>query len=452
MPAPYSYTSQIALVDPTARFMEGVQAAQQQKAEAQKRQRQQEFNQALSEAYGSDDPVRTISSLMMRFPEAGENINQSLEQLSQAQRTSIKNAAIPAYNYILSGQPKKALDLLITQATAYRNSGNESIAKNFEDLAGMLVDDNEVNKISFGAAVRGALGDDFDKIFRGGQYSGLYEKETDQIAQEDRLRTELGKALQPFEEFDSQYLNLKAVFDGSKSKAYNTEAEIKKAEEGFSDIALITLFNKILDPRSVVRGEEFDNAANTAGLFSWGQTILQNLLQNKGSVLRPEQRQAIFNIANYVRSAIEQKKKQSLEDKYVIAVRQGLNPKGVFGKQFDEEIYKSAQEFFAGRQDTKRVPRALIDLGQQVSRFGSPLTESDVELAGQPTGESRRTPPATPPARSAGAPRRSLSQADEAMHRAAYNDAREMLAENPNDEMAKEILRASSRALGIGAE
>lgn len=435
MPAPYDYYSQIQLVDPTARFMAGVQAAQQEQAAQQKLQRQQAFQQDLLEAYGSSNPVMAITNLMSNYPEAIQQISASLESMGKVNKQALKAPLTSAYNFILANQPQKAFDSLKTISEAYRNSGNESMASQIDSLSSLIVDDNEVNKISFGPAVFGVLGDDFEKIFKGqGLLSGIYEDEAGQISQEDKLRGEVSRQQKPFEDFDQQFLTLEAVFKSAGSNVYNSSAQVKKAEEGFSDIALITLFNKILDPRSVVRGEEFDNAANTAGLWSWGQTILKNLTENKGSVLTQSQRQAIYNIANYVKTATDKKKKSSMEDAYVLAARQKLNPIGIFGKKYDKELWAEARAFLAGEKEMKE-PTPLADLADKTNRLGSSLLQTDISM----TGGEAAAPAASAPAPAAPAPAAPTSNKLSPSDRATLQRA---LDENPNHPDRERILRA----------
>lgn len=66
---------------------------------------------------------------------------------------------------------------------------------------------------------------------------------------------------------------------------------LKDGKGGYSDIAVLTTYMKALDPRSVVRGEEFDMAAGVGGVYNKGISLLTNFA--KGERLTDEQKKEL---------------------------------------------------------------------------------------------------------------------------------------------------------------
>ena len=135
---------------------------------------------------------------------------------------------------------------------------------------------------------------------------------------EEKLRKEFQARTKVYSELGTTYQNIK-----SSSEAKN----------GPGDIALITGFQKMLDPGSVVRETEFATGRDTAGLYQRLLNESQKLQSGQLFALDSKQRQEYVNLA---KQYLESAQKKAGEDKKALGVvvkNYKLNPENVFGPE-----------------------------------------------------------------------------------------------------------------------
>jgi hypothetical protein len=135
---------------------------------------------------------------------------------------------------------------------------------------------------------------------------------------EEKLRKEFQTRTKVYSELGTTYQNIK-----SSSEAKN----------GPGDIALITGFQKMLDPGSVVRETEFATGRDTAGLYQRLLNESQKLQSGQLFALDSKQRQEYVNLA---KQYLESAQKKAGEDKKALGVvvkNYKLNPENVFGPE-----------------------------------------------------------------------------------------------------------------------
>lgn len=136
--------------------------------------------------------------------------------------------------------------------------------------------------------------------------------------QEEKLRKEFQLRTKVYGELGTTYQNIK-----SSSEAKN----------GPGDIALITGFQKMLDPGSVVRETEFATGRDTAGLYQRLLNESQKLQSGQLFALDSKQRQEYVNLA---KQYLESAQKKAGEDKKALGVvvkNYKLNAENVFGPE-----------------------------------------------------------------------------------------------------------------------
>lgn len=136
------------------------------------------------------------------------------------------------------------------------------------------------------------------------------------------------KAFEQEEKLRKEYTTRSQKYNEVKGSFAVIEASAKD-RSGAGDIALVTAFNKVLDPGSVVRETEFANSRDTAGLL----TKLQNAKQKieKGSFLSDAQREDFRRLAEQYVKAAEEKEQKDRRALGTVVKNYGLNGDNVFG-------------------------------------------------------------------------------------------------------------------------
>lgn len=111
------------------------------------------------------------------------------------------------------------------------------------------------------------------------------------------------------------------------SRAYSTIIASAQERTGSGDIALITGLQKLLDPNSVVREQEFSTAANAGGTLAWLKSLQANF--SEGDILEPGVREQIVDMARAVMREAEDRRRQADAQWGGIAERAGMSPDDV---------------------------------------------------------------------------------------------------------------------------
>jgi hypothetical protein len=135
----------------------------------------------------------------------------------------------------------------------------------------------------------------------------------DQMKAEDSLRTEVNKA--------------STVFADARN-AYEQMLVSRRLGTGAGDLALITMFRRILDPATGVRETEFAQTQNIGGILNKLDTYVSSL--RSGNLLNEKTRSELMAQATAAFNAIEARQRKNMADYKRFAERRGLDPENVF--------------------------------------------------------------------------------------------------------------------------
>jgi hypothetical protein len=158
------------------------------------------------------------------------------------------------------------------------------------------------------------------------------------------------KGVQTFDETSLAYDSMKAAWEASKK----SEAAGKGPLLGGLDQTLITLFNKMLDPTSVVRESEYARTGQNMALMDmWLEKIKK--IKKEGAGLDNEFRQQLLSVADSLYGAAENKMSEIVRQTASDAADYGFNPQRVVGKNFYQKyVSKAAKKPDSG--SVKEVP------------------------------------------------------------------------------------------------
>jgi hypothetical protein len=342
MNQPFNYT--LSVPNPaeavTAGLQQGVQlaglmeradltAAQRQQTEAEtrgiaaKQARAQEFQGELGKLGAKGFSARGLNELMLKYPEAVEQLKTPYANLSTQERETKVAEIQPIVAALNAGDRVTAGELLNGQVEALRNAGKTREA-DAADVQKNLVLYGDLNaaQTSLNTAVAMAMGPEkynetFGKL-EDQRRERMLEDSTDLKAYSDAKIAEVkAKFAELREKLEVDKLKPKPMGVGGPAKPalslkdrLSAEGKIRDdftrdyqpiAEQTFSiqrlrasevsaagDLALIFNFMKMLDPKSIVKESEFATAENAGGV---DESIRNqwNKLRN-GERLTPEQR------------------------------------------------------------------------------------------------------------------------------------------------------------------
>lgn len=343
MTQPFNYTLNVP--DPTAAVTGGLQqgiqlagmmeradamAAQRRQTELEnqalqaKAQRAQEFHGELSKLGAEGFSARGLNELMVKYPEAVEQLKTPFANLSTQERETKVAEIQPIVAALNAGDRVTAGDLLERQAEALRNAGKTREADAADVQKNMvLFGDLNAAQTSLNTAVAMAMGPEkynetFGKL-EDERRKRMLEESTnlkeysdakiaeakakfadlreqlevdklkpkpvgaggvaakpalslkDQIGVEGKLRDDFNGAMKPITEMRRSYERLNSAQD-----------------DAAGDLALIFNYMKMLDPGSAVREGEFANAQNAAGVPDQIRNQWNKL--QSGERLNPNQR------------------------------------------------------------------------------------------------------------------------------------------------------------------
>lgn len=368
----------------------GIQDMRMKQQQMAMQQLQQQQMQADLAGLSKNPSPENIGQMMLKYPSLSENFKRANDVLSDAEKDSNVKDAWQVLAALKGGKNDIAMQYIQEKSDAYKNSGNEKKAKTLGDLAKMIEMSPETAKTSASMYLASTMGP--DKFAENYAKLGTEEraaeeapaelakkkadaeksiiearyKEQEKIADLEKTAADLGlskantnKAIAETKKLGVEaakaLLELQAIKDGtappkdafdfeeklrkeyqSRTKGFDdaiTQYNVLKAsaddKTGAGDIALVTAFNKMLDPSSVVRETEFSNSRDTAGT----KAMLENFISKKstGQFLTPTQRADFVRLAGEYYKAAE---KSTESHKNVIgnAVKNyKLNPDNVFG-------------------------------------------------------------------------------------------------------------------------
>lgn len=127
--------------------------------EDQARQTQAQMQADLG-ALASNPTPSALISMMAKYPSLGENFKRTYDVLSSEQKDARLTQATQVYAALQAGKPEIAAQLLVDQATAYRNSGQEREAQTLDDLSALVKASPGTASTSAGLFLASAMGPD----------------------------------------------------------------------------------------------------------------------------------------------------------------------------------------------------------------------------------------------------------------------------------------------------
>ena len=354
-----------------------------------KARRAQEFQGELGKLGAEGFSARGLNELMIKYPEAAEQLKTPFANLSTQEREAKVAEIQPIVAALNAGDRITAGDLLERQAEALRNAGKTREAEAADVQKNMaLFGDLNAAQTSLNTAVAMAMGPEkYNETFgkledqrrermledstnlkayadakiaeAKAKFADLREQLEvdklkpkpmgaggpakpalslkDQIGFEGKLRDDFNDAMKPITEMRRSYDRLNSAQD-----------------DAAGDLALIFNYMKMLDPGSAVRESEFANAQNAAGVDEQIRNQW-NKLKN-GERLSPQQR-ASFRSQGAKTYEGYKKEGTRIRTQYTSeAKRYNLDPSAIFlSVPEDEQPQQAATP--AGPQVSKAAPQ-----------------------------------------------------------------------------------------------
>jgi len=143
-------------------YQAGLAMKQQQAAAAQAQAQQQAQMQMQADLAGlamnKNATPGDYVSIMTKYPDLAEKLKTPLASLTEEQKQGKLNDASKIYSALQSGNADIAKTLLTEQATALRNSGKESEAKNAEAMAQLVELHPDVARTTAGLGLSAIMG------------------------------------------------------------------------------------------------------------------------------------------------------------------------------------------------------------------------------------------------------------------------------------------------------
>lgn len=239
MVSPIDYTLKIA--DPFQSALQGYQAgaairddrAQQAAAiaEAQKKAEQDARRQAaLQRARESRDP-QALVDISIEFPELSEQMKRSYDMQSEGEKKESLSLGWQALSALDAGNVPVAKAKLEERAVAFRNSGNEQMAKAYEDAAQVVELDPEGARTLIGGSLA-AIDKDFVKTYTDFRISGSTIGKAEAEAEKAGVEAKFAepKALLDLEKagWDIKKLKSSIEIDKQNSRIYALNAQLQR--------------------------------------------------------------------------------------------------------------------------------------------------------------------------------------------------------------------------------
>jgi hypothetical protein len=393
MPQPFNY-----LLNPNNQGL--TQSATQpgqvlQNVFALQKQREQEGVQAekdktINEMYAKlqtgNASAQDYANLASLMPEAqSKPIRESYALLNEAQQQNLLKDQGQIFSALRSGSPDLASNLMSQMSTAFRNSGNEKDADLFKTLSDLTLsgpDGAKTVETFFGTSMSQIAGG--DKIITSAIELGQETRDR-QVHQGTLLKMagelnltgkQKANAMNTAKEFNQETAQLILQYAGTEAggdltpevtfkferdlsddyqkgikdfndieASFNAVSDISGLKTGAGDQALIVLFNKMLDPGSVVRESEAYATMSSTGAAQRFQAAISKLVT--GEKLAPQLRKDLVAATTSLMNSARKIEKKH-RDRISPAIKNyGLNPENIFGVIEGEEVTTATPELSA---------------------------------------------------------------------------------------------------------
>lgn len=144
-----------------------------QQAEAANAEMMQQFQSDLYSIYQNPEAgAREYGALQIKYPQMAESIKKTFESVDGEKQKNIVSEVTQVYSALQNGRPEYAVSLLREKADAARNSGDETQAKKYEDMAQMGELDPMLLKDSTGMTLYAIKGGDYLSGIAKAPYAG----------------------------------------------------------------------------------------------------------------------------------------------------------------------------------------------------------------------------------------------------------------------------------------
>ena len=380
-------------VDPAQAMMQGMQGAQTMQMNRQsmqvndqaiqenqyklaEMQRQQQQALARKAAYdarrtelldGANDTdyLRNTLRLRTEFPEFNAGADEAVKQMGEARRQQTYQTAQQVRALLTAKKPEAARDLLLTQATAMRNSGDEQSAKVTEALAQSMTETPDLApRIADEFAALTMTAEDRDKMLK-----------ADSEVEENRATTiktvaETGKITAEAAEVAANAANERA------EKLANIEARIEQ--------------NRIAQQRANTAADLVEIARQNTELRDEAQQLVREQWNEKMSTL-PANLQP--KMTEYVEEATDQASLANRAE--ALAARMSEFGKTGDGRQF-RSIAEWQKQTSGNKDDYSRARQQYLEIktkavGEMLKDF-KPASNSDMDMVAKPFPSENDSP------------------------------------------------------------
>jgi hypothetical protein len=241
----------------------------------------------LQRAMAARQPIKTATGMIT---ETGEHIEDPMAKAEQKMK-------------LLQGRVQQNQQIIQSAATAEEKAEAQRQTLEAQQEMKRLTIENQMamRQMTAGLAAGNRQGANDERTFRG----------------EDRMKNDFEQVTKTSREGLQAATQVKPLLAGAVGRRMNNVEQQ----------ALITLFNKFLDPTSVVREGEFNRMAQGMGLGNRIQNWQDKVM--RGSIITPDMVRDIANVASlYEKDALGKIQQQSAEYQS-IAQQRGYNPGAV---------------------------------------------------------------------------------------------------------------------------
>lgn len=350
---PYDYTTQFrGLPNPQQAFATGYNTGSamlapviaQQKAQAEaeaEAKRQTYMSQLIARVTGPTSTAQDYAELAnLVDPKTMEQIRGSIQDQDQASQQRSLQQAVPIFAALQGGHSDVAMDLMAQLAEGKRNAGDEAGAQFWTTMAQSVETDPKYAQQTIGMMIP-LYGEQGLKAMD----SILAQNKQPHEIQEIDAKTALANAQAALAQWKMDHPGKVdpdkiPEFEQSLRKEYLAQTEkfltiqdqyrniLNADPNGVGDLDLIYGYMKMLDPRSVVRGEEADAATQASGKLSYIANLYNSLL--KGDKLPPETRKQIVAQTKKLYEGALVGEKTTRDGLTRIAKENGVNPENIF--------------------------------------------------------------------------------------------------------------------------
>lgn len=262
-----------------------------QQAEAANAEMMQQFQSDLYSIYQNPEAgAREYGALQIKYPQMAESIKKTFESVDGEKQKNIVSEVTQVYSALQNGRPEYAVSLLREKADAARNSGDETQAKKYEDMAQMGELDPMLLKDSTGMTLYAIKGGDYLSGIAKAPYAGTEAEAGALKSQAEAVKSTAEAAVAE----DSAVLDVTGKAEDIKGKKLKRQIDVidSQISASKSDIEREKLqierdkvqqeADKISLERDKLQGADAQMAQDTLDTASAGLDTVNELMKHPG--------------------------------------------------------------------------------------------------------------------------------------------------------------------------